>query len=197
MSNINEKLSAFEKTIMEDAKKEADEILAEFEANKNKLVHDMTRTAKKEADETIKAEKEKLEREENEQLSEASAAGKRELLNLRREIVDKVFAEIKKKIADFRKSDKYYEYLKNAVISGIDSVGEGEKIIFIDKNDSAYKEKLESEFKTAVKIENADFLGGARVSNTDRNIVCDNTVFDRLLEERDAFLEIADLSIEV
>jgi len=62
MSNINEKLNAFEKTIMEDAKKEADEILAEFEAKKNKLVHDMTRTAKKEADETLKAEKEKLER---------------------------------------------------------------------------------------------------------------------------------------
>ena len=197
MSNINEKLNAFEKTIMEDAKKEADEILAEFEAKKNKIAQELTRAAKKDADETLRAEKEKLERKENEQLSEANATGKRELLNVRREITEKVFSEVERKIGDFRKTEKYYEYLKNTVKSGIESIGEGEKIIYIDKNDSAYKEALEKEFGITVKTENEEFLGGARVCNTEKNIVCDNTVADRLLEERDAFLEIADLSVEV
>ncbi len=197
MSNINEKLSVFEKTIMDDAKKEADEILAEFEAKKSKIASKIKLEAQKEANSVLGSEKEKLLRAENEKISEEAAVYKRELLNTRREIENKVFEEVEEKISEFRKSEKYFDFLKKAVADAAESVGEGEKIIYIDKKDAEFKPLLEEIFSYPVVIASAEIKGGARVSNTDKNIVCDNTVSDRLLEEKDAFLELSGLKIEV
>ncbi|MDP4118033.1 MAG: V-type ATP synthase subunit E [Bacillota bacterium] len=195
MSNIKEKLESFEKTIMEDAEKQSNEILAEFEAKKKQIASEMENKARREAEEKLKAETEKLERKANEEISGILAVGKRELLVKRQEIMDAVFEKIENKINEYRKTDEYFQYLKGKIHDGIESVGQGDIVVYLDKSDAGLKDAVEKEFSVKVEFDLSDIKGGARVCNITKNVVCDNTIVDRLIEERDKFLEISGLNI--
>lgn len=195
MSSISEKIEMFEKTIMDDATAQCEKILAEYTEKKRRLVAENKRKADREASEKIKLAERRNAEYESEKISEIEAMGKKELLNERMEIINKVFSAVLEKIENFKKTDEYPTFLKKTIMCGIADVGEGADRIYIDGTDLKYKEILEKEFGISVLADGENIIGGAKVANSVKGIMCDNSFRDKIAEEKTKFLEISGLAL--
>ena len=81
------------------------------------------------------------------------------------------------KIVEFIESDKYEEWLLSKIEKALFEVGKGSKTIYISSDDIKLKEKIEQIPDTSrITVEASgekDFLGGAKLLNTDRKVAVD------------------------
>lgn len=185
-AKINSEADEEVKIILEKAGKEAEKIIGaarlEAEEKKQRILKDV--------DVAIQKSREKI-------MSSLNLEKKRLVLGEKDKFIQLVLSETKKKLAEFRKDKGYPRFLEDAILEGLEVIGEINFVIYysyLDEgifNDVFMKriEKLCREFKKMdcqVKFNKADFTDpGVIVNSPDGRVMYDNRVSARLERQQE------------
>ncbi|MBR1422569.1 MAG: V-type ATP synthase subunit E [Ruminococcus sp.] len=182
--NINEteKLERFRQAVFDEADRKARDITEAAELEyKNRLDEAQNNAAQSEQDAKKEADRAMQDR----QLREVSAqriGSQRNVLIHREELIERVFSNVRQKLADLRKTDKYKAYLKQKATLAWGEYPEFKGTAYLAPEDMKYADVFDGfEVKERDGIE----LGGVLIVYDEQGIALDNT-FDSAFEEQRA-----------
>ena len=109
MDRTSEKLNRFSYTVMKEAEKKKNELIAEAEKLRREAIDTNEIRYLKMAYEHIQDVVHKLDKEINEEISRAIIEGKQSLFARREENIQNIFQNVREKLLTFRQSDEYKE----------------------------------------------------------------------------------------
>ena len=172
---IDEKLSHFYDVTIEDAQAKAAGILEEH----RKALAQMTEKHKADSQENaqvqIKAETANARREINKALSAEQLTIKRDWTKKQNELKEKLFAEIKTQMENFRNTPDYPAYLENKIKKALDFAEQDKINIYLSPEDSALLPDLVERTKAFITVSAEDFLGGIKATIPHKNILIDHS----------------------
>ena len=172
---IDEKLSHFYDVTIEDAQAKAAGILEEH----RKALAQMTEKHKADSQENaqvqIKAETANARREINKALSAEQLTIKRDWTKKQNELKEKLFAEIKTQMENFRNTPDYPAYLENKIKEALDFAEQDKINIYLSPEDSALLPDLVERTKAFITVSAEDFLGGIKATIPHKNILIDHS----------------------
>ena len=172
---IDEKLSHFYDVTIEDAQAKAAGILEEH----RKALAQMTEKHKADSQENaqvqIKAETANARREINKALSAEQLTIKREWTKKQNELKEKLFAEVKTQLENFRNTPDYPAYLENKIKEALDFAEQDKINIYLSPEDSALLPDLVERTKAFITVSAEDFLGGIKATIPHKNILIDHS----------------------
>ena len=172
---IDEKLSHFYDVTIEDAQAKAAGILEE---HRKALAH---KTEKHKADSQenaqvqIKAETANARREINKALSAEQLTIKRDWTKKQNELKEKLFAEVKTQMENFRNTPDYPAYLESKIKEALDFAEQDKINIYLSPEDSALLPDLVERTKAFITVSAEDFLGGVKATIPHKNILIDHS----------------------
>ena len=172
---IDEKLSHFYDVTIEDAQAKAAGILEEH----RKALAQMTEKHKADSQENaqvqIKAETANARREINKALSAEQLTIKRDRTKKQNELKEKLFAEVKTQLENFRNTPDYPAYLESKIKEALDFAEQDKINIYISPEDSALLPDLVERTKAFITVSAEDFLGGIKATIPHKNILIDHS----------------------
>ena len=172
---IDEKLSHFYEVTIEDARAKAAGILEEH----RKALAQMTEKHKADSQENaqvqIKAETANARREINKALSAEQLTIKRDWTKKQNELKEKLFAEVKTQLENFRNTPDYPAYLESKIKEALDFAEQDKINIYISPEDSALLPDLVERTKAFITVSAEDFLGGIKATIPHKNILIDHS----------------------
>lgn len=172
---IDEKLSHFYDVTIEDAQAKAAGILEEH----RKALAQMTEKHKADSQENaqvqIKAETANARREINKALSAEQLTIKRDWTKKQNELKEKLFAEVKTQLENFRNTPDYPAYLENKIKEALDFAEQDKINIYISPEDSTLLPDLVERTKAFITVSAEDFLGGIKATIPHKNILIDHS----------------------
>ena len=184
---IEEKLKHFQDICMEDARERSNKMLDEYMTALEKTFEEHKADAKKNADLEVKLETEKLERETNKRLSIEQLDLRREAGRRQDELKDKLFVELKDKLANFMETEEYEKFLEDQVKAVKELAGDEAFVVYMDPSDGEKARRVSLYMGVAIRISDYSFLGGIRAVIPGRHILVDNSFQTRLEEARHNF----------
>lgn len=188
------KLSSFKSLIMRDIEEKKELYNKELEEYRIMLESSARDEALQRAYGIIQREKNAIIKECHEKESKFAAEKKKELLKYRDEILNKIYSQIDKRLEEYRKTPEYEQFMIKNVIDGKKALG-CEAVAYIDKADEFMLEKLENETGVKIEVTEAKLIGGARVKGITKNMICDNSLAEKLEENKTEFFEKSGLFI--
>lgn len=200
MDNITEKLNTFTSLVMRDAEEKREKLMRRVEKEYSERLDERENELLENAYENIQENIQTAKREANERVLHAQMDSKKQLILRREEIIDEVMKTVRAKLVEFTESDEYEAWLISKIEKALFEVGKGSKIIYISPEDIKLKEKIEqipdmSKISVEASSER-DFLGGAKVLNTDRRVSADYSFKEMLFEQKQTFLQSSGLSLD-
>ena len=171
-----EKLKHFQEICMTDAREKSAKILDDYAKTLDKAYEEHTEDARKRAKMQEEAETEKLGRERNKKLSIGQLDLRREVSHRQEELKDKLFVEIRDKLANFMETRDYLDLLEKQ-IGAAKAVG----------GDEAKARRLAMHHNVTVKISEYSFNGGIRAVIPSKHILIDSSFKTKLEEARHEF----------
>ena len=172
---IDEKLSHFYDVTIEDAQAKAAGILEEH----RKALAQMTEKHKADSQENaqvqIKAETANARREINKALSAEQLTIKRDWTKKQNELKEKLFAEVKTQLENFRNTPDYPAYLENKIKEALDFAEQDKINIYLSPEDSALLSDLVERTKAFITVSAEDFLGGIKATIPHKKILIDHS----------------------
>lgn len=172
---IDEKLSHFYDVTIEDAQAKAAGILEEH----RKALAQMTEKHKADSQENaqvqIKAETANARREINKALSAEQLTIKRDWTKKQNELKEKLFAEVKTQLENFRNTPDYPAYLESKIKEALDFAEQDKINIYISPEDSTLLPDLVERTKAFITVSAEDFLGGIKATIPHKNILIDHS----------------------
>ena len=172
---IDEKLSHFYDVTIEDAQAKAAGILEEH----RKALVQMTEKHKADSQENaqvqIKAETANARREINKALSAEQLTIKRDWTKKQNELKEKLFAEVKTQMENFRNTPDYPAYLESKIKEALDFAEQDKINIYLSPEDSALLPDLVERTKAFITVSAEDFLGGVKATIPHKNILIDHS----------------------
>ena len=172
---IDEKLSHFYDVTIEDAQAKAAGILEEH----RKALAQMTEKHKADSQENaqvqIKAETANARREINKALSAEQLTIKRDWTKKQNELKEKLFAEVKTQMENFRNTPDYPAYLESKIKEALDFAEQDKINIYLSPEDSALLPDLVERTKAFITVSAEDFLGGDKATIPHKNILIDHS----------------------
>ena len=172
---IDEKLSHFYDVTIEDAKAKAAGILEEH----RKALAQMTEKHKADSQENaqvqIKAETANARREINKALSAEQLTIKRDWTKKQNELKEKLFAEVKTQMENFRNTPDYPAYLESKIKEALDFAEQDKINIYLSPEDSTLLPDLVERTKAFITVSAEDFLGGIKATIPHKNILIDHS----------------------
>ena len=172
---IDEKLSYFYDVTVEDAQAKAAGILEEH----RKALAQMTEKHKADSQENaqvqIKAETANARREINKALSAEQLTIKRDWTKKQNELKEKLFAEVKTQLENFRNTPDYPAYLENKIKEALEFAEQDKINIYLSPEDSALLPDLVERTKAFITVSAEDFLGGIKATIPHKNILIDHS----------------------
>ncbi|MFW6375771.1 MAG: V-type ATP synthase subunit E [Thermoplasmatota archaeon] len=150
--------------IEKDAQRKVDNILAREEEKAEELKEEIEREKERRLDEIRKKKEREIKTLKNRILSQAKLEARKKKLNVREEMMEKVFENAKNELGDTDPSE-YKDYLKNAVEKSTDVLGEDITIYCNEKSESIVRDIVEN-INPSVELENSlDSIGGIKASS--------------------------------
>ena len=172
---IDEKLSHFYDVTIEDAQAKAAGILEEH----RKALAQMTEKHKADSQENaqvqIKAETANARREINKALSAEQLTIKRDWTKKQNELKEKLFAEVKTQLENFRNTPDYPAYLESKIKEALDFAEQDKINIYLSPEDSALLPDLVERTKAYITVSAEEFLGGIKATIPHKNILIDHS----------------------
>ena len=194
-NNLTEKLNTFTSLVLKDAEQKREKLLENVQKEYSERIDAKENELLQGAYENIQSAQKSA----NERVLHAELDSKKKLIMRREEIIDDVMKLSRAKIVEFIESDKYEEWLLSKIEKALFEVGKGSKTIYISSDDIKLKEKIEQIPDTSrITVEASgekDFLGGAKVLNTDRKVAVDYSFKEMLSEEKQKFLQSSGLAL--
>ena len=182
-----EKLKHFQDICMEDARERSARMLDDYMNALESAYEEHTADARRRADMQVEAETEKLEREINKRLSIGQLDLKREFSRRQEELKDKLFVELKDKLANFMETQEYQRLLDHQVKAVKEFAGDEELIVYMDPSDVDKVQRIALHHNASIKISEYSFNGGTRAVIPGKHILIDNSFETKLNEARHAF----------
>ena len=172
---IDEKLSHFYDVTIEDAQAKAAGILEEH----RKALAQMTEKHKADSQENaqvqIKAETANARREINKALSAEQLTIKRDWTKKQNELKEKLFAEVKTQMENFRNTPDYPAYLESKIKEALDFAEQDKINIYLSPEDRSLLPDLVERTKAFITVSAEDFLGGVKATIPHKNILIDHS----------------------
>lgn len=198
-NNLTEKLNTFTSLVLKDAEQKREKLLENVQKEYSERIDAKENELLQGAYENIQQNIQSSQKSANERVLHAELDSKKKLIMRREEIIDDVMKLSRAKIVEFIESDKYEEWLLSKIEKALFEVGKGSKTIYISSDDIKLKEKIEQIPDTSrITVEASgekDFLGGAKVLNTDRKVAVDYSFKEMLSEEKQKFLQSSGLAL--
>lgn len=197
-NNFTEKLNTFTSLVLQDAQEKRDKLLENVEKEYTEKLDEKETELLQNAYENIQQNIHDAQKDANARILHAEMDSKKKLILRREEIINEVMTLSREKIAEFAKSDKYEEWLLAKIEKSLFEVGKGAKTVYISPDDIKLKEKIEQLDTLRITVEASqerDFLGGAKVINTDRRVAVDYSFKEMLSEQKQVFLQSSGLAL--
>lgn len=182
-----EKLKHFQDICMEDARERSARMLDDYMNALESAYEEHTADARRRADMQVEAETEKLEREINKRLSIGQLDLKREFSRRQEELKDKLFVELRDKLANFMETQEYQRLLDRQVKAVKEFAGNEELIVYMDPSDADKVQRIALHHNASIKISEYSFDGGTRAVIPGKHILIDNSFETKLNEARHEF----------
>ena len=164
-----EKLKHFQDICMTDARERSARMLDDYMNALEAAFEEHAADARRRADMQVEAETEKLEREINKRLSIGQLDLKREASHKQEELKDKLFVELRDKLANFMETQ------------------DEELIIYMDPSDVDKLQRIAMHHNATIKVSEYSFNGGTRAVLPGKHILIDNSFQTKLDEARHEF----------
>ncbi len=178
--------------IENDAQRKADNILAREEDKAEELKEEIKREKERKLDEIRKKKERDIKTMKNRILSQAKLEARKKKLNIREEMMEKVFDKAKTKIKNTDPSE-YKEYLKDAVEKSVDVLGK-DITIYCNKKSKDIVKDIVDNIDSSINLDDSlDSIGGIKASS-EKGAEIDLT-FEANLEriKKDLRKEISDI----
>lgn len=182
-----EKLKHFQDICMMDARERSGKLLDDYMNALKTTYKEHVENAKRRANMQVEAEREKLEREINKHLSISQLDLKRELSHRQEELKDRMFQELKDRLAGFMETEEYEALLESQVKAAKEFAGEEEVVIYMDPSDEDKAQRMAHHHNAVIKVSEYSFLGGTRAVVPGKHVLIDNSFETRLKEARHEF----------
>lgn len=200
MENLKEKLNTFTSLVLDDAGTKRDELLEKIKKKHDTWVDAKETEFLEEAYKLIQHSITDAKKSANEKVLQEELEARKKLLLTRERIVNEVMEAAAEKLKAFTKTEEYGKWLPDKIEKAVFEVGKGPKTVYISSDDLRFKDQIEklSDDGGEISVEAAgekDFLGGAKVFNTERRVSVDYSFKEMLAEEKRNFLQRSGLTI--
>lgn len=182
-----EKLKHFQDICMEDARERSAKMLDDYMNALETAYEEHVADAKRRADMQVAAQTEKLEREINKRLSIGQLDLKREFSRRQEELKDKLFVELRDRLANFMETQDYQRLLDRQVKDAKEFAGDEELIVYMDPSDADKVQRIAMHHNASIKVSEYSFDGGTRAVIPGKHILIDNSFETKLAEARHEF----------
>lgn len=182
-----EKLRHFQEICMTDARERSAKMLEEYSAALDKNYEEHMAEAEHRARMQINAQTEKLEREKNKKLSLGQLDLRREISRKQEELKDKLFVEVRDKLANFMRTEEYHALLEKQVQAAKEFAGDEKMVVYMDPSDEDMARRIALHHNVTIKISEISFDGGIRAVVPEKHILIDNSFQTKLEEARRTF----------
>lgn len=199
MEKVNAKLDSFAQRVIKDAAHKAGLLLNQAREEKERHMEEKELSFLKDAYHSIQEAINRIEKENNEVYSSKLFEAKQLLFQRRQEIIDTVFEKVRERLEQYRNTREYDKKLKTLIEKGLAEVGPGDIAIIVEDIDRESAEAIKKELKQAFVIEESDepTLGGCMVFNRTTGLMADHSFLSGLNRQRDSFLELSGLNINL
>ncbi len=196
-NNLTEKLNTFTSFVLQDAQEKREKLLEDVEKEYSKKLDESETSILQSAYENIQQNIHDSKKEANARVLHVQMESRKKLILKREEIINEIMELSRKRLNEFAKSDEYEEWLLSKIKKALEEVGKGSKTVYISSDDIGLKEKIEqlpqmSKINVEVTPER-NFIGGAKVLNTDRKVAVDYSFGEMLSLQKQAFLQSSGL----
>ena len=189
-----EKLQHFLEFCMEDARTRSAKMLDEYTAALEQSFSEHQEDAKRRAAQQVALESDRIEREINKKLSLEQIGMKRVFGKKQDELKDKLFSELRDKLATFMGSPEYTKLLEKQIREAKALAGKEFITIYIDPADEEKINELAISGSSDIQVSEYSFLGGTRAVIPSRHILIDYSFQTKLSEaKRDFRFDVKDL----
>jgi len=189
-------LQSLKSSIEEITKQKASALIEEATKEAERIVEEAKRKAEELREKAIKARKDELEAIEKSVLSIEELQWKKKILGRKAEILEKIFSEAERRIAQMAGESAYRSFLKNVAAEGIMRIPASEYLIIANKRDSEVlggglkeiEEEVQKAKRSQLTIEisddHIDSLGGVLVSDKNMREYYNNTIEARISQSK-------------
>ncbi len=194
MLTMDEKLERFIRLALTEAAAKRDGIIEETESYKAKELSKAEDKCLEKAYKAVQHGASEARKEHDRIIAMEPIESKKKLLAHREKLTDTLFDELLAKIKDFKESPEYAEFLYGKIEEAVAEVGEGKKIVFLDKSDEKFLFKIKEKFSCDALLTDG-IIGGAIVENVDAKKISNNSLSDKIDDLRSGFLSETKFSI--
>lgn len=195
MLNQNDKIERFSEIINRNALAQCKKIEKQTEKFRKEQLKDLESKAKAELESRLEYEAQRITTQKGSRISTLVSESKKHLAEKREEITTGVFKKVEEQLEKFTESSAYPEFLKNSIKALVEEVGEG-ACIYARKADLELCRGLGVSGVAEIKESSKIKLGGVAASNAAGTVFAVDTLESRLEEQKEAFKQKADLSID-
>ena len=192
MDNNTARLEMFRQAINTQADAEAAELTRQAEEKYATLAKAKSERSANEALAEIKAERRKAAADYKKELSRCDFDMKKAVLAHRNQLIEQLFGEIRRQLAEFTNSPAYADYLKSAVEKAVSEVGSSGAVIYAKPADIAAVKQLTS---LPVEEDSSIELGGLCAGNPSAGLFADYTLDSRLAAQQEQFSDNSELRL--
>ncbi len=185
--NTEETLKHFKEICEADAKQQAERLLTEHRSTLEQRFANHKEEALRRQRSQLQIEENHILREENRNASIERLDYQKELSDLREDLKDRLFVELRDRLANFMETPEYTAMLKQQIREALAFSGDDEIHIYLDPTDEALLQELDLELRTNLRISRYSFLGGTRAVIPGKNILIDNSFKSKLSDARARF----------
>lgn len=172
---IDEKLSHFYDVTVEEARSEAAAALEEHKKHLEKMLEQHKAASMENASAQIKAETASVKREVNKALSAQQLSIKRDWTQKQNELKEKLFAEVRQHLEDFKTTDAYKDYLCDKIKEAVEFAGDDEVFLYLAPEDAGLLTEISAKSGCTLQVSEEDFLGGIKATIPQKNILIDHS----------------------
>lgn len=184
---INEKLDTFFHAAIEAANEQSAQILGEQKAACDESLAEYERQKQKEQQTRLRIAEEKVRKNVNRTLSEQVLALKKEYHREKEREKEALFALVEEKLAAFRSTEGYQDYLVKKIMAAKDFAGGEDLTVYLDPFDGGWKESLEQKTGCTLTVSREEFSGGIRAVIRSKNVLIDDSFARKISEEKEGF----------
>lgn len=193
MTTIEDKIKLFSKIVYDKIQKEEQGEIDKFIKEKEIAIKDEKIKIQNEEEKIIKEIEKKAELKANEIIAKEKLIKQQELINLKESIIKNIMTEIKNQLAEYTKTQQYFDYLKKEILNILNTLQPGEYNLFLTERDAdKYKDSLNevltnhNEFNVLIKISSVDLIGGFIIENSNGKLRIDNSLLEKLEENKES-----------
>ena len=184
-----EKLSSFYMNCLTSATEEANRLTAEHKSALEELYQEHMRQIRAKSETELAIRQEALRRESNKAMSETQLEIRRRLSSRTQELKDALFLDVEKKLAAFKETPAYVDYLCKKINMALRLARDPETDIrvYMDVSDAKLVPEVSSRCGVTIHEASEPIMGGVRAVIPSRQLLVDYAFRDLLREEKQAF----------